>query len=61
MKSKKIMASLAAIFMVVFIPALFWLGGFDFDQRGEVAVSCLLFTICLAGGSAAMILFPPDK
>lgn len=26
-------------------PALFWLGGFNFDARGEIAAACAILTI----------------
>lgn len=30
-------------------PLLFWIGGFDFDRRGEGALCCALLTIMIAG------------
>lgn len=27
------------------VPLLFWLGGFDFDQRGDAALACGVMTI----------------
>jgi hypothetical protein len=35
------------------VPALFWLGGYDFDQRGSGAVMCAVYTL-LVGGMAYM-------
>jgi hypothetical protein len=33
---------------------LFWLGGYDFDQRGEAAVGLALLVL-VAGGFAAFV------
>ena len=38
-----------------FILLLFWLGGFDFNERGANAVFCALFAIFAAGAAVALV------
>lgn len=45
MKTKHWFA-IAAAFVV---PGIFWLGGFDFSERGEPAVTCALWTLFAIG------------
>jgi len=39
----------ATITTAILIPALFWIGGFDFNQRGERAVLCAIATVVFSG------------
>lgn len=41
---KRIIFSIVNIILTLF---LFWLGGFDFNERGEVAVICFLFSFAV--------------
>lgn len=38
----------------VFVPFVFWVGGFDFNTRGETAVMCAVITPMLAGLCGAL-------
>lgn len=48
---------LAALLVLPIFPALFWLSGYDFNQRGEKAVICAILTmlITVAVGSIVAI------
>lgn len=48
------------IFFLVLVPALFWLSGFDFDQRGQTAIGCALLTLIPAIFGAVMAATFPD-
>ena len=52
--TRKQLVMLAGIAGVVSVLVLYWLGGYDFNQRGEKAVSCMVLS--LIGGSVAMAL-----
>lgn len=34
-----------AIAVAFVVPGIFWLGGFDFNERGEPAIACAVFTL----------------
>lgn len=46
---KSIKPIVCAITTMVIIPFGFWLGGFDFDLRGQVAYTCYVSTLCASG------------
>ena len=39
---------IVSILIGSFVPALFWIGGYDFNERGEKAVWCALATLTTA-------------
>lgn len=60
MKSKHFIGILLGMFFLVFIPGMFWLSGFDFNERGETAAACGLLTALLSIGSMAIAFSAPD-
>lgn len=55
--------TLAAFAAAAFWLFLFWLGGYDFDRRGEPAVSCFLLAGIFGGLAFLAVgdLCKPDK
>ena len=44
------------------VPLLFWLGGFDFDHRGEVVAMCVLsFWVVFCFTLICQLPFPGEK
>jgi hypothetical protein len=60
MKTKDKLAIVIPLFFAVTIPYLFWVGGFNFNERGETAVACSFMTLISAIGSLIMIKTFPD-
>lgn len=59
MKTKYKVAVAVFIGGLVIVPLMFWLGGFNFNQRGETAVMCGFLTLCVSlGGGLAAATFP---
>lgn len=59
LRKKIAWGAIVGTFMDAICLAAFWLGGFDFNERGEVAVMCLFSTVILfALGMAAVLTCP---
>lgn len=55
-KRKRIFLSLTVgLLSGLFVIALFWFGGFDFDQRGEVAAWVIFLTTVATLGIGAIV------
>ena len=60
MRSKHFVGILLGLFFLVFVPFVFWLSGFNFDERGETAAGCALLTAILSLGSMVIAFSAPD-
>lgn len=59
---KSAVACFFSVFFLVFVPFIFWLGGYDFDERGSKAVACAVATVASAVFSfVAAITYPSGK
>jgi hypothetical protein len=60
MKAKHKIALIIGIFFLFFMSAIFWLGGYNFDERGPVAVMLVIWTLLLSLAIPAAIIFVAD-
>ena len=56
MKVKHFVATIVFLLGMVIVPFLFWLGGFDFNERGETAALCALASL-VCSGLGVMLVF----
>lgn len=61
MKTKFIVAIVWAAFAMAATPAIFWLGGYDFNERGSTAVFCAIMSLLMASGGALVACAYPDN
>lgn len=45
---------LIALLPLLLVPFFFWLGGYNFDERGATAFFCGLFTVIITVGTYAI-------
>ena len=48
MNKRTLIAVLAGIGAALYVNALYWANGFDFDTRGSTAVTCMMFSVMAA-------------
>lgn len=61
MKTKYKFSIGLALAGLILVPLFFWLGGYDFNQRGEPAVTCALLTLLVAAGGAVAAATYPER
>jgi hypothetical protein len=60
MKTHHKFAIVIGFFFLGAIPGLFWLGGYNFDKRGETAVLLAITTLFVSVGCAVFAATFPD-